>query len=87
MAMSGYECLWDLDSDDDGNVQHISEHGLTKEDVEHAVQAASEERRSASSGLPLVFGPALRGEIIAVVFERIDETHIYPVTAYRPSPR
>jgi hypothetical protein len=25
--------IWDLDDDPDGNVQHIAEHGLTKDEV------------------------------------------------------
>jgi hypothetical protein len=85
--MLGYECLWDLDDDVDGNVQHVAEHGLTKEDVEHALSTVTEEdeRISDSSALPLVFGPALDGRTIAVVFERVSDLEVYPVTAFRPT--
>ena len=87
--MLGYECVWDLDDDLEGNVQHIAEHGLTKEDVENALDSTSEleEQRSDSSDLPLVFGPAIDGGTIVVVFDRIDDLKIYPVTAFRPTKR
>jgi hypothetical protein len=81
--MLDYVCLWDVDEEPTGNVQHVAEHGLTKADVEHAIEFAGEVTRSRSSGQPLLFGPALDGGTIAVVFERVDETYIYPVTAYR----
>jgi hypothetical protein len=85
--MLGYDCLWDLNDDLSGNVAHVAEHGLTKEDVEHALSEATEdqERFSESSGLPLIFGPALDGGTIVVIFDRIDDQTIYPVTAYRPT--
>ena len=85
--MPGDQCFWDLDDDPGGNVQHIAQHGLSKEDIDHAIEFSSEELRSDSSGLPLIFGPALDGSTIVVVYERIDESSIYPVTAYRPSKR
>ena len=28
--------IWDLDEDEEGNVQHIAEHGLTKDEVASA---------------------------------------------------
>jgi hypothetical protein len=28
------QIIWDLDDEPDGNVQHIAEHGLTKEEVD-----------------------------------------------------
>jgi hypothetical protein len=78
------ECLWDLDDDPNGNVQHIAEHGLAPEDVEHALQNCSPAETSRSSGLPLIFGFALDGRLIVVVYEPIDDRTIYPVTAYEP---
>lgn len=38
--MGTFQFVWDLDDDSDGNVQHIAEHGLTKYDVEHAMENA-----------------------------------------------
>jgi hypothetical protein len=84
--MAAYRCEWDLDDDVDGNVQHIAEHGLTKEDVEHALECGCEPEPSRSSSRPLMYGPSLDGTEIVVVFEQIDPksdpTWIYVVTAY-----
>ena len=65
-----------------GNIEHIEEHGLTIDDVEHALADPVSESKSRSSGQPCVFGHALDGTFIIVVYERIDEDTIYPVTAY-----
>ena len=81
-----YEVLWDLDDDENGNVEHIAQHGLTKDDVEHALANAWHEDVSESSGLPLIFGPACDDREIVVTFEQIDDDRIYPVTAYHPEP-
>ena len=84
--MAIYKCEWDLDDDAEGNVQHIAEHGLTKEDVEHALECGSEPEPSRSSSRPLVYGPAIDGREIVVVFERIESSvdpgWIYVVTAF-----
>lgn len=74
--------LWDLDDDPDGNVQHIAEHGLSKGDVEFVVAGPDRFDVSRASGNPMVFGYADDGRYIAVVFVEIDESTIYPVTAY-----
>jgi uncharacterized DUF497 family protein len=75
--------LWDLDDDPDGNVQHIAEHGLTKEDVDSVVAAADRFDFSRSSGQPILFGFAPDGRYIAVVYAEVDEDTISPVTAYK----
>ena len=84
--MASYRCEWDLDDDENGNVQHIADHGLTPEDVEHALQNGSEPEPSRSLSRPLIYGPALDGREIVVIFERIDSDEdpkwIYVVTAY-----
>lgn len=74
--------IWDLDEDPEGNVQHIAEHDLTKEEVEDVL--ANPERRSTShsSGLPLVFGTTSTGRYIAVIFQEIDADTAKPVTAF-----
>ena len=30
--------VWDLDDDPEGNVQHVAEHGITKEEVEQILE-------------------------------------------------
>jgi uncharacterized DUF497 family protein len=65
-----------------GNIEHIEEHGLSVDDVEHVLANPESEETSRSSGLPCVFGTTPDGRLIIVVFEQIDEDTIYPVTAY-----
>jgi uncharacterized DUF497 family protein len=76
------ELIWDLDDDPDGNTSHISEHGLTKDDVAHAFSTAYKETRSNSTGREIVFGFTADRRRIAVVYEVIDDVLIYPVTTY-----
>jgi hypothetical protein len=78
--MPYYEIIWN--EGPGGNVEHIGEHGLTPEDVEEVVFNPVDRDVSRSSGLPIVFGFALDGRYIMVVYEQIDDVRIYPVTAY-----
>jgi hypothetical protein len=68
-----------------GNVEHIEEHGLTVNDVEHVLANPDSEGVSRSPGLPCAFGWALDGTYIIVVYEAVDPDTIYPVTAYEVS--
>jgi uncharacterized DUF497 family protein len=79
--------LWDLDDDNEGNVQHIAEHGLTKEDVENVLEHPQGIGDSRSSDRKIAFGYALSGEKIAVLFDIIDEDTVRPVTAYEVDDR
>ena len=80
--------LWDDEEDPDGNVQHIADHDLTVEDVEHALSNPSSERVSTSTGLPVVWGYTSDDRYIIVVYEEIDEETIRVITAYEvPEPR
>ncbi len=86
--MSAYRCEWDLDDDELGNVQHIAQHGLSKDDVEHALEFGSAPQASRSSTRSIVFGPRLDDTLIAVIFEQIDPddpSWIYVITAYEPT--
>ena len=70
-----------------GNVEHIEDHGLTVDDVEHVLVYHESEAISRSSGLPYVFGYTPGGAYIIVVYELIDQDTVYPVTAYEvPEP-
>ena len=64
-----------------GNAEHIAEHDLSPEDVEEAVFNPIDRDFSRSSGLPILFGFTPDGRYILVVYERIDDITIYPVTA------
>jgi hypothetical protein len=37
MTTRGARIIWDLDDDPKGNVQHIAEHGISKDDVRDAL--------------------------------------------------
>ena len=65
-----------------GNIEHVEEHGLTVEDVEHVLANPVCQGVSRSSGLPCVFGYTPEGLYIIVIYEVIDDDTIYPVTAY-----
>ena len=80
--MPPIEFLWDLDEDPDGNVQHIAEHGLSREDVEQVVCNPAKRGVSRSSGRPMIFGYTLSGSYIAVVYEVVDANVVYPITAF-----
>ena len=74
--------FWDLDDDPDGNVQHCAEHGITKEEVEEALESAMDGDISRTTGRPVVFGDTSLGRHLMVVYESIDAVTVYPVTAY-----
>jgi len=74
--------IWDLEDDPSGNAQHIAEHGITKAEVEEVLDNPAGIETSRSSGRPIAFGETSTGRVIAVVFEKIDEDVIYPITAY-----
>ncbi len=83
----GYlKAIWDLDDDPEGNVQHIAEHGITKDEVEQVLENPEGIESSRSSGRPIAFGETSTGRIIAVVYEEIDQDTVYPITAYEVEP-
>lgn len=74
--------IWDLDDEEKGNVRHIADHGISKDNVIAALTTPIEVDRSRSSGEPIEFGYALDGRKIAVIYEQVDEESAYPITAY-----
>jgi hypothetical protein len=64
-----------------GNVQHIEEHDLTAEDVEHVLMNHESRGCSRASGRPCLFGHTVDGRYIVIVYEEIDEDTVVPVTA------
>ncbi|HSS47749.1 MAG TPA: hypothetical protein VLX28_02275 [Thermoanaerobaculia bacterium] len=79
--------LWDPDDDPDGNVQHCADHGVTREEVEEVLENAVDADISRSSGRPVVFGDTRMGRHLIVVYESVDASTVYPVTAYEASRR
>ena len=79
------QIIWN--EEPNGNIEHIEQHGLTTNDVEHVLAHPSSESVSRSSGLPCAFGFTPDGTYIIVIYELVDEATIYPVTAYEvPEP-
>jgi hypothetical protein len=88
--MATISVIWDSDDDPGGNVQHIAEHGVTKEEVEEVLDdhygdyfLSREEPHN-----PITFGDTTNGKYIAVVFEVVepDPPTVYPITAYEAPP-
>ncbi|MCG8584092.1 MAG: hypothetical protein MI757_05210 [Pirellulales bacterium] len=79
--------VWDLDDDEAGNVRHIQEHGIDKDDVAHVLDHPAGFDTSNSSGLPMAFGFTADDRYIVVIYEQIDREHVYPVSAFEvPEP-
>ena len=76
------DIIWDLPDDPDGNVQHTAQHGLVPSDVEYVLNHPKRRSKSRSSRRPMVFGRTPSGEDIVVVYEEIDDSTVYLVTAY-----
>ena len=78
-----FDCiLWDRDDDPFGNVEHIAQHRITKEEVEDVFQNPTGMDTSRSSGKPVVFGETRTGRYIMVAYDVIDASTVYPITAY-----
>lgn len=74
--------IWDLDDDPEGNVRHCAAHGVTKDEVEQALQNAADADVSRSSGRPVIFGDTQTGRHLVVIYEFIEPDTVYPITAY-----
>jgi uncharacterized DUF497 family protein len=89
--MSSIQILWDLSEDEDGNVQHIAEHGVETAEVEQVLfSSISNTTASKSSGHRITFGFTDAGRHLAVVWEHVDDDPLtlYPITAYdAPEPK
>lgn len=68
------QAIWNHDPDE--NVEHVEEHGLTIEDVEHVLENFESEGTSRSTGRPCVFGYTPEGVYIIVVYDEIDSDSV-----------
>jgi hypothetical protein len=87
--VANVDCIWDLEEDPEGNVQHIAELGVTVEEAEEVVRNCYEAAvASRSSGRPTVFGWTATGKHLGVIFEIVDERlpQVYVVTAFEAPP-
>jgi uncharacterized DUF497 family protein len=78
--MPYFDFIWE--ETEFGNVEYISQHGLSTEDVEQVVLDPEHTTLSRSSGRPIAFGHTHDGRYIAVVYELVNDCTVYPVTAY-----
>ena len=78
--------IWDLDDDPEGNVQHISQHGIEVKEVEEVLLDPNSDLavNRNDSGNKLTFGYTNAGRYLAVVWEHVDDNPltVKPVTAY-----
>jgi uncharacterized DUF497 family protein len=72
-----YEFIWD-----DENEEHLDQHGVTPEEFVEVVCDPDRVGKSRSSGRPIAFGPTSTGRYLACVYELLDESTVYPITAY-----
>lgn len=83
--MNWHQILWDPTPG--GNVDHVEEHDLTTDDVDHVLENHLSAGRSRTSGWPCVYGYAPDGRYIVVIYEEVDKDTVIPVTAYEvPEP-
>jgi hypothetical protein len=77
--MKWTQILWDPSPG--GNVEHVEEHDLTTDDVDHVLQNYESRGTSQSSGRPGVYGHGPDGRHIVVIYEEVDDDTVLPVTA------
>ncbi len=66
-----------------GNVEHVATHGLTPGEVDEVLQdPRSSFDVSRTTGYPAAFGETATGRYIIVVYDEIEESTVYPITAY-----
>lgn len=77
--MDSLHVIWD--DSPGGNVEHVEEHDLTTDDVDHVLANYECKQVSRSSGRPCVFGHVPDGRYIVVIYEE-ENGAVVPVTAY-----
>jgi uncharacterized DUF497 family protein len=83
--MAWTRVIWDTTPG--GNVEHVEEHGLEPEEVDHVLLNCKSRDVSHTTGRPCVFGYTPDGRYIIVVYEEIDDDTVMPWTAYEvPGP-
>ena len=75
--MPSYEFIWT-----DEAIGHLDEHDISPEDFKNVVCRPIGVGKSRSSGLPVAFGYTEDGRYFIAVYEMLDETTVFPVTAY-----
>jgi len=78
--MSWTQVIWDPLPG--GNVEHVEEHDLTTDDVDHVLTNYESKGKSKTSGRPCVYGHVPDGHHVVVIYEEVDDDTVTPVTAY-----
>jgi uncharacterized DUF497 family protein len=79
--MPWFDVVWD-ESIPHGNVAHLSENGVSKDEAEEVLMTAIGREKSRSSDRWVAFGRTSSGRELAVVYEMLDAITILPVTAF-----
>ena len=81
---------WDDEDNPGGNVRHIADNGLNRDEVEDVLYGLGSRRvRSRSSNRPAMIGETATGKTVIVVYERHNDSGrvvIRPVTSYEIEP-
>jgi len=67
---------------DEENEAHIHAHGVSSQEFEEVVCAPDSEGQSRTTGRPIAFGYTSTGKYLACVYDVIDESTVYPITAF-----
>jgi uncharacterized DUF497 family protein len=74
--------IWN-DQDPDGNLAHMAEHGILPHEAEYVLMNATiDEADRRHPPRRIAAGRTAAGRLIAVVYERVDDATVYPVTAF-----
>ncbi len=79
--MKHFDFIWT-----DLNTEYIAEHGVTPDEVVDVVcdpEFTSADRRN---GRQLAFGETFNGKFLKVVYELIDKSTVYVITAFEVEP-
>jgi uncharacterized DUF497 family protein len=66
----------------EGNIAHLAEHNVSPEEAEQVLRQPIATDTSRTTGRPIAFGFTDAGRKLAVVYEKLDRTTLYPITAY-----
>jgi hypothetical protein len=66
----------------DANEKHLLDNKVCRDEAEYVLRNPIGHDLSESSERPIAFGYTQAGRKIAVVYEYVDKTSVYPITAY-----
>lgn len=67
---------------DDEIIEHLAQHGVTREEFAEVVQSPDERGTSRSTGRPTATGVTSTSKTLFCVYEMIDADTVLPVRAY-----